>query len=113
MITGWVRAAVMMLILFKSTNLLANDIFLEAFGDSVELTLIQKNGQNNDLDLSISGDHNTASIVQDGNNNTVDIIQSGTEPTNTSVYQLGDNKNFTVNQYCTTQGGCSVTVTQN
>lgn len=88
-------------------------MFLEAYGDSIELSLIQKNGQDNDLDLYVSGDYNTADIVQDGNYNTVDIIQSGPEPTTTTIYQNGDNKNFTVNQYCTTQGGCSVTVTQN
>ena len=90
----------------------ANDLFLEAYGDSIELSLIQKNGQDNDLDLYVSGDYNTADIVQDGNYNTVSIIQSGPEPTTTTIYQNGDNKNFTVNQYCTTQGGCSVTVTQ-
>lgn len=106
------QAAVIILILLKSTNVFANDIFLEAYGDSIELTLIQKNGQNNDLDLSISGDQNTASIVQDGNYNTVDIIQSGTGPTNTNVNQTGDNFNITVTQYCNSQGGCSVTVTQ-
>lgn len=111
MITVWARVLTIALILNSQTSW-ANDIFLEAYGDSIELSLIQKNGQDNSLDLYISGDYNTADIVQDGNNNVVDIIQSGTEPTTTNVYQLGDNKSFTVNQYCTTPGGCSVTVNQ-
>jgi len=111
MITVWARVLTIALILNSQTSW-ANDIFLEAYGDSIELSLIQKNGQDNSLDLYISGDYNTADIVQDGNNNVVDIIQSGTEPTTTNVYQLGDNKGFTVNQYCTTPGGCSVTVNQ-
>jgi len=112
MTTVWARVLTIALI-FSSQTSWANDIFLEAYGDSIELSLIQKNGQDNSLDLYISGDNNKATIVQDGNYNVVDIIQSGTEPTTTNIYQLGDNKNFTVNQYCTTQGGCSVTVTQN
>lgn len=111
MTTGWAKALTIALTLFSQTSW-ANEIFLEAYGDSIELSLIQKNGQNNSLDLYVSGPNNIATIVQDGNSNVVDIIQSGTEPTTTNVYQLGDNKNFTVNQYCTTQGGCSVTVTQ-
>ena len=111
MTTGWAKALTIALTLFSQTSW-ANEIFLEAYGDSIELSLIQESGQDNIIELYINGNYNTADIVQEGNNNVVDIIQSGTEPTTTNVYQSGDNKGFTVNQYCTTQGGCSVTVNQ-
>ena len=112
MTSVWATALATALILFNATNAWANEIFLEAYGDSIELSLIQESGQDNIIELYINGDYNTADIVQEGNNNVVDIIQSGTEPTTTNVYQSGDNKGFTVNQYCTTPGGCSVTVNQ-
>jgi len=112
MLSRFVKSSSIVLILFGG-SVWANDIFLEAYGDSIELSLIQKNGQDNDLDVYVNGNYNTVNVVQDGNYNTFTIEQTGTQPTTTNVYQNGDNFSATVTQYCTTQGGCSVTVTQN
>jgi len=112
MTTGWVKALTIALMLFNATKSFANDIFLEAYGDSIELSLIQKNGQDNNIDIYANGNNNSISIVQDGSYNIADVTQTGPEPTTTTINQTGDNFNTTVTQYCNTQGGCSVTVTQ-
>ena len=111
MTTRWVLIATIALTLFRSTSW-ANDIFIEAYGDSIEMSLIQKNGQDNDIDLYVSGDYNSTTVTQDGNYNTANIIQSGPEPVTVDILQTGDNFSTTVNLYCTTPNGCSVTVTQ-
>ena len=110
MITRWALTVIIALTLSSQTS--ANDLFIEAYGDSLELSLIQKNGQDNTLDLYISGDSNTADVVQDGNYNTATISLTGPEPTSTTINQTGNNFSTTVTQYCATTGGCSVTVTQ-
>ena len=63
MITGWVRAAVMMLILFKSTNVLANDIYISQAGDGLSLE-IQQRSKDNYVSFTESGDDNTVVIRQ-------------------------------------------------
>ena len=90
----------------------ANDIFLEAFGNSFEMTLIQKNGVDNDLDLDITGDEHIIEVVQDGNGNISSITIDGDYPTDISVLQSGDNLSYILNNYCTNSTGCIISVTQ-
>ena len=90
----------------------ANDIFLQAFGNSFEMQIIQKNGSNNDLDLDVTGDYHIIEVVQDGNGNVSSITIDGDYPTDISVYQNGDNLSYILNNFCTNSAGCVINVTQ-
>lgn len=107
----WVLIQTTLLLLSSHSS--ANDLFVEMYGDSQELSLIQKNGQNNDAELYITGDENIAIIVQDGSSNYINLTQSGDYSTTTSINQTGDNKGLTIDNYCTNPSGCSISVTQN
>jgi len=80
------------------------------------MTLIQKNGSDNDLSLSATGDDHIIEVVQDGFNNSADITSAGDYPNDITVNQTGDNFGVIINQYCVTptaNGYCHVSVTQN
>ena len=106
----WAWAAVIALALHSPTN--ANDIFIEQFGDGLEMSLIQKNGSNNDLDLDVTGDYHIIDIVQDGNSNIADITIDGLYPTELNLYQDGSSFSYILNQYCTNSAGCVINITQ-
>ena len=97
---------------FTSSKSNANDIFLQAFGNSFEMQIIQKNGSNNDLDLDVTGDYHVIDIVQDGNGNVADITIDGIYPTELNLYQDGNSFSYILNQYCTNSAGCVINVTQ-
>ena len=93
----------------------ANDLWIEAFGNSFEMDLIQKNGQNNDLQLYVYGDYHLMDIIQDGNNNLADITVDGLYPTNLTLYQNSNNQSFQLNYYCNNpgfDGYCYINVVQ-
>ena len=90
----------------------ANDTFINAFGNSFEMQIIQKNGSNNDLDLDVTGDYHVIDIVQDGNGNVADITIDGIYPTELNLYQDGNSFSYILNQYCTNSAGCVINVTQ-
>ena len=101
---------------FTSSKSNANDIFIDAFGDSYEMQIIQKNGSDNDFDLNaIDGEH-ILDVVQDGNNNSANVTLSGSNPTSITLNQTGDNLGYTLTHICTNpgiDGYCHVIVTQN
>jgi hypothetical protein len=104
----WALAAAISLTSLK-TN--ANEIFVDAFGNSFEMLLIQKHGNNN-LDLSVTGDYHVIEIVQDGDGNIADITIDGLYPTDLNVYQDGNDLSYILNQYCTDSNGCNISVVQ-
>lgn len=105
----WALAVV---ILSISTSSNANDIFIDAFGDSAEMSLIQ-DGDGNDIDFTLVGNNQSVGISQTGDSNTATITIDGTSPTTLLLDQTGNNLNYILNQYCTNVNGCSIIVTQN
>ena len=102
--------ALAVVIAFASSKSNANDIFIEQYGDSFEMSLIQKNGSNNYFDLYSNGDTFTYDVVQDGNDNDVILILSG-NPTDVTINQTGDDFGIAINYTCTGES-CSMSVTQ-
>ena len=94
----WALAAAMLSTLNNPTN--ANEIFIEAFGNSIEMSLIQKNGQDNLINLYFNGENNYADIVQNGNNNSIGMALTGPSPTSAIIYQNGDNHGLAINNWC-------------
>lgn len=77
MITGWVRAAVMMLISFNSINAWANDIYISQSGDGLSLE-IQQRSKDNYVSFTESGDDNTVVIRQGMHDDgTIDLDETG------------------------------------
>ncbi len=109
----WVLAAAALLTSNKATN--ANDIFIDQFGDSFEIELIQKNGSGNQFDLYSSGNNFTYAIVQDGNANTANLTLTGPNPINFISNQTGNNLNYNLLYSCTNpdaSGVCNISVIQ-
>ena len=79
MTIGWVQKALIVLIFSNPTTSWANDIYMNQFGDDLDLTIVQ-DGQNNQIEgLSGSG-----SAVVNGATNTYDLSQAG----NTNQYRI-------------------------
>lgn len=109
----WATAAITLLLLFKSTSVIANDIYISQVGDQFDGTITQ-DGQNNTIrslsvtsgSASISGNNKTFSVTQQGNNNRsgfwthggnqqMSLTQTGNSNTST-LDNHGNNNNMTV-----------------
>jgi hypothetical protein len=93
------------LILFGS-SLLANEIYIEQVGDTLDLDIIQ-DGQNNEIgdstkDAMLSGDSMTFAITQTGDTNKIDAIIDGSTYTGTWAF-TGDSNN--VDMKCDSTNG--------
>lgn len=93
------------LILFGS-SLLANEIYIEQVGDTLDLGITQ-DGQDNEIgdstqDAMLSGDSMTFEITQTGDLNTIDAIIDGSTYTGTWVF-TGDSNN--VDMKCDSTSG--------
>ena len=99
MIIDWVQKVLIVLLLFKPTTSLANDIYLNQIGDDVTVTITQ-DGENNKIgdlnNLSNKGllgslGPSTFSYTQTGNNNTLGIYNADIGDSSGSLTQTGDN----------------------
>lgn len=95
-----------LLVLLATTPLLANDIYIDQVGDSLDLDIVQ-DGQNNVIgnsttDVSLTGDDMTFSITQTGNANVIAAVINGNTYTGTWAF-TGDYN--TVDLDCDSSGG--------
>ena len=109
------KTVIMLIALLWATPTLANEIYVDQIGDSLDLTLTQT-GSGNEIgdtttDLTLAGDDMTFSITQTGDNNKIDAIIKGATYTGTWAFTGDDN---TVDMLCssTSTGDCD-TVTVN
>ena len=125
MIIDWVRKALIVLLLFKPTTSLANDIYMDQVGDQLDMDITQ-DGQNNSIrslnttsgDAYIGGNNKTFSVTQQGNNNRAGFWTHGgnqqmslTQTGNSNVSAMdnhGNNNNMSV----TIDGDSNVTHTE-
>ena len=125
MIIDWVRKALIVLLLFKPTTSLANDIYMDQVGDQLDMDITQ-DGQNNSVrslnttsgDAYIGGNNKTFSLTQQGNNNRSGFWTHGgnqqmslTQTGNSNVSAMdnhGNNNNMSV----TIDGDSNVTHTE-
>jgi hypothetical protein len=99
MITRWVLTVIILLTLFKSTSVWANEIYIDQAGDNLDLTIDQKG----ELNLVVGKDGTDALIT--GANNSITLNQ-GYEGYNGIGLDIdGDNNDVTVNQERTANGG--------
>jgi hypothetical protein len=94
-----------------------HDVYTDIQGDGNTVWSNQQNWGAKTINLTINNDDNTVNIDQRGGgqtaNHTATITLDGTYGTNFSLNQSGSTqKSYTLNQFCTTAGGCSVSVTQ-
>ena len=125
MTIDWVRKALIVLLLFKPTTSLANDIYMDQVGDQLDMDITQ-DGQNNSIlslnttsgDAYIGGNNKTFSVTQQGNNNRAGFWTHGgnqqmslTQTGNSNVSAMdnhGNNNNMSV----TIDGDSNVTHTE-
>ena len=95
-----------------------HDVYTDIQGDGNTVWSNQQNWGAKTINLTINNDDNTVDIDQRNGNtstsHTATITLDGTYGTNLDLNQSGWAPNsYTLNQFCTTEGGCSVSVTQN
>ena len=114
MITDWAIRAIMLLILFKPVNSLANDLYVTQVGDLFDGTITQ-DGEDNSVrslnttsgDAYLGGNNKTFTMTQQGDNNRAGFWTHGgnqqmslTQDGNSNVSAMdnhGNNNNMTVN----------------
>lgn len=114
MITDWAIRAIMLLILFKPVNSLANDLYVTQVGDLFDGTIIQ-DGEDNSVrslnttsgDAYLGGNNKTFTMTQQGDNNRAGFWTHGgnqqmslTQDGDSNVSAMdnhGNNNNMTVN----------------
>ena len=95
-----------------TTPVLANDIFLQMYGDSFEASLTQT-GADNFIDITVFDNNNRTVINQNGNNHSAIINLSGPNHNDVELYQYNPLGNtFSLTQICTNPSGCVVIVMQ-
>ena len=106
----------LLMILFISTDLKANDLNLTIDNNTDDGTFNSfQDGQDNDIDFDIvSMDEFIIDIDQVGNNNTLNIDVDGRTSTGSSMYfnQTGNNKSYSGNFWCG-HSFCTMTINQN
>ena len=105
----------LLMILFISTDLKANDLNLTIDSNTDQGTFNSfQDGQDNDIDFDIvSMDEFIIDIDQVGNNNTLNIDVDGRTSTGSSMYfnQTGNNKSYSGNFWCG-HSFCTMTINQ-
>ena len=114
MITDWAIRAIMLLILFKPVNSLANDLYVRQVGDLFDGTITQ-DGEDNSVrslnttsgDAYLGGNNKTFTMTQQGDNNRAGFWTHGgnqqmslTQDGDSNVSAMdnhGNNNNMTVN----------------
>ena len=94
-----------------------HDVNTDIQGDGNTVWTNQQNWGAKTINLTINNDDNDVDIDQRGGgstaNHTATITLDGTYGTTLDLNQSGDTqKTYSLNQFCTTAGGCSVSVTQ-
>ena len=114
MITDWAIRAIMLLILFKPVNSLANDLYVTQVGDLFDGTITQDGEDNSVRSLNttsgnayLGGNNKTFTMTQQGDNNRAGFWTHGgnqqmslTQDGNSNVSAMdnhGNNNNMTVN----------------
>jgi hypothetical protein len=102
----------------RSNNSLSDhNMDVDINNDSNNVHVIQEHNADKSLTLTINNDYNDVSIHQrKSHGHTATVTLGGTYGTDLDLQQ-GTNSttqglSYTLNQYCTTPGGCAVTVTQ-
>ena len=95
------------------TGAYANEIYIVGSGDGNSLNVIQ-DGMDNYIDLSTSSfEDSTMVLQQNGDDNSVDLTISGGTGTGSSfyIYQNGDDNSYSANLWCNA-AWCTMTVNQ-
>lgn len=111
MISTLISRSSIILFLF-ATPAFANDIFLQMFGNSLEVDLSQS-GSDNLIDITILDNNHRTVISQSGNNHSAILDLSGSYSNDIEVYQTNPSGNsFSLTQICTNPSGCAIVVIQ-
>lgn len=82
--------------------------------DGADVEITQGSSNTKDAEVWVENDDSNISVLQHSSGaHTAYIYTYGTQPSNIELEQTGTSANsYSLTQYCTTSGGCSVTVTQ-
>ena len=92
----------------------AHSIDLKIYSDGNDVGIFQGHDGSKTLNLTINNDNNNVVAYQMGYNSahTATITLDGNYPTNLALNQNNgySNSSYSLNQFCNTSGGCSLTV---
>ena len=92
----------------------AHSIDLKIYSDGNDVGIFQGHDGSKTFNLTINNDNNNVVAYQMGYNSahTATITLDGNYPTNLALYQNNgySNSSYSLNQFCNTSGGCSLTV---
>jgi hypothetical protein len=91
-----------------------HEYWLHVEGDDNDIHTVQREGGSQFINLDIFNDSNEVSLTQKNNgDHYMSVVLRGTEPTDINVMQNGWNSNYySIQNYCYTAGGCSISVSQ-
>lgn len=89
-----------------------NSVFINQIGNDLNLNLNQT-GYNNNIEIDTDTNSNNISVDQTGSGHDVILNLYGTQPNNVSVSQSSTTpQSYSIETYCITIGGCSISVDQ-